>query len=823
MNEKMHQEPKEKVVIVGAVAGGASAAARARRLNEAAEIILFERGPDVSFANCGLPYHIGGEIKDRERLAVQTPDSLKAMLNVDVRVRHEVVAIDRANKQVEVRNLETGETSKTAYDKLILSPGAAPIRPPLPGIEDPRIMTLRNLQDMDRIKDQVASAKSVLVIGGGFIGLEVAEQVHHLNKEITLVELQEQVLPQMDVEMVKPVEESLLGMGVNLVLGDGIKSFESREDGLTAHLNSGRTVAADMVLLSIGVRPESSLAKAAGLELGPRGHIDVNEYMQTSDPAIYAVGDVVQVKDPILGGKTAIALGGPANRQGRVAADHIFLKEKARSYPGSIGTSIVRVFDVEAGTTGANSARLKREGVAFEVTTVTDFHHASYYPGAQDLTLRILWSPEDGRILGGQACGPRGVDKRLDVLATAIKGGLGIEDLEHLELAYAPPFGSAKDPVNIAAFAALNRRDCLMDTVDELPTDPNVQVVDVRPAIMSEVSPLANSLTIPLNDLRASLNKLDATRPVVTVCAKGKMSYFAARILQQHGFDVKSLSGGLKVRSKSDTPVSGGSLPVNKGVVETSGESSEPSLKVDLEVDACGLACPGPVLRLKEAVDGADPNTVIRVKASDSGFLRDFKSFCNSAGHDLLSIGKEDGGIVGVMRKTEEAKLPVEGIGGARNNNSTLVVFSQEMDKVMAALIISLGAKAMGGEASLFFTFWGLNALRKDQLEKPVKKGFMDKMFGWMLPQGVNRLPLSNMDFMGAGRKMMKDRMKSKNLPNLPGLLEEARKQGVRMIACGMSMEAMGIQAEELIDGVEFGGVADFLASSNNSDTNLFI
>lgn len=543
----MKNETKQGIVIIGGVAGGASAAARARRLDEGARITLIERGPDVSFANCGLPYHIGKEIEDRAKLSVQTPESLRAMLNIEILTRTEAVSIDRERKVVRIRNLRDGKESELGYGKLILCPGASPVKPPLPGIDLPGIQTLRNLEDMDRMKETVEGAGEVLVIGAGFIGLEMAEQLSRLGKEVTLVELVDQVLPQMDKEMVRAIEDELTGHGIRLVLGDGIAAFAKDGDGLKATLNSGREIKADAVLLSIGVRPESALAAGAGLETGKRGHIVTNRYMQTSDPDIYAAGDVCENADPILGGRSAVPLGGPANRQGRVAADHIMRGEAARPYPGSIGTAIVRVFGMAAGVTGCTEKRLKAEGIAYGTTTASDFQHASYFPGAVHLTLKILWEEENGRILGAQAFGPDGVDKRLDVLATAIRGRMTIEDLEHLELAYAPPFGAAKDPVNIAGFAALNQRDGLFKTLRSLKEVGDAQLIDVRPAPMAEENPIPGAVNIPLPTLRASLDRIDRNKPVVTVCFLGKMSYFAARILQQNGYEVTAHVGGIKV------------------------------------------------------------------------------------------------------------------------------------------------------------------------------------------------------------------------------------------------------------------------------------
>lgn len=805
-----------RIVVVGGVAGGASAAARARRQDEFADITIIERGPDVSFANCGLPYHIGGEIEDRKKLALQTPASLTKLLNLKVRSRTEAVSIDRSAKTLKVKQLDTGEEEDLVYDKLILSPGASPLAPPLPGIDLPGIYTLRNLQDMDRIKDAVAEAKNTLVIGAGFIGLEMAEQLRHLHKEVTLVELADQVLPQMDPEMVKPMEQDLRDHQVELILGDGIASFAQAEaGGLRATLNSGETLEADLIVLSIGVRPESGLAKEAGLEIGERGHIRSNEYLQTSDPDIYAVGDVCETLDPVMGGYAAVPLGGPANRQGRVAADHIVLGEKARPYPGSIGTAIVRAFNTAAGVVGASEKRLKHLGIDYDKTVVTDFHHASYYPGAVYVSVKILWEKDTGRLLGGQASGAQGVDKRLDVLATAIRAGMSVEDLEHLELSYAPPFGSAKDPVNVAGFSATNIRHGGCKATFGLPEDPNIQLVDVRPPEMVELNPIAGAINIPYPQMRSRLNELDKERPVVTICALGKTSYFASRILRQHGFDVSTHVGGLRLeRPPSFAPPPPAPVPP--------GEPRDP----DQRLDATGLACPGPIVKIKESAKLLSEGQTLEVIASDPGFANDFPAFCSANGYECLKVEKTSGAIVGLLRKpdaalrgaTDPSQSP-----SVSNQDATLVIFSQEMDKVMAGLVIANGAIAMGGQATLFFTFWGLNALRKPDAPSIKDKTMMDNMFGFMLPKGTPALPLSNMNFGGAGKKMMVDRMASKDLPNLEGLLADALKGGARLVACSMSMEAMGIRGEELIDGVEIGGVAEFLGSSSKSGTNLFI
>lgn len=869
-----------RVVIVGGVAAGASAAARARRLSESACVTVIERGPDVSFANCGLPYHIGGEIAERARLAVQTPESLARLLNLHVLTRTEALRIDRARKVVVVRSLSGGGAGgpgggrgvataeaevevaerEIAYDKLILAPGAAPLRPPLPGIDDPRVLTLRNLQDMDRIKTAAANVARVLVVGAGFIGLEMAEQLRRIGKTVTLAEAAPQVLPPLDPEIAAPVAETLRAEGVELVLGDGLAGFSTEGDALVAALQSGRRVAADLVVLAIGVRPESRLAAEAGLELGARGAIRVDAHMRTSDPDIYAAGDVVESVDRITGEAMNLPLGGPANRQGRVAADHIFRPDSAPVYPGHLGTAIVRVFDLAAGTTGWSEKRLAAAGRDYRATVVTDFQHASYFPGALPLMVKLLWSPEDGRLLGAQAVGADGVDKRLDVLATALAGGLTIDDLAQLELAYAPPFGGARDVVNTAAFAAQNLRDGLVRVVTAPP--PGRAVLDVRPRELAKLSPVPGATNIPFAELRSRLGELDGARPWVTVCALGKTSYFAARVLEQAGYDVVSLSGGLRVRpmraeTEGATPVPPSAANIAPAALATPARPAAVSAtakpaatspaEAEVALDCTGMACPGPLLRVKAACETLAPGAVLRVTASDPGFARDAEAFARSNGYEVLGIERAKGLVTARLRRRETeggagvgvgagggaggdagaSSLPTPGApsagAGVRRKGATVVVFSGEMDKVMAALVIANGAAAMGGTVTLFFTFWGINALRRERPVAVAGKSVLDRMFGRMLPRGLGALPLSKMNFGGVGRRLMTRQMAAKQLPNLPGLLGAARLAGVRLVVCTMSMEAMGIRAEELIDGVEFGGVADYLASAETSGTNLFV
>ncbi len=539
-----------KIVIVGGVAGGASAAARARRLSEDSEIVLVERGPDVSFANCGLPYYLGGTIADRQKLLVVTPERLEARMRLDVRVRSSVESIDRQAKTVSIHDLESGRIYDEAYDKLILAPGAAPLRPPIPGIDSPGVFTLRNLQDTDRIKAMLDSnIQQAVVVGAGFIGLELVENLLQLGIDTTIVELQDQVLPPFDKEMSTPLAELLTRRGVKLLLGESADRFETTDTGVVVHTKSGRALPAQLVALGIGVRPENKLAVDADLEVGPRGGIRVNDSLQTSDPNIYAVGDAIEVQDFVTGEPTQIPLAGPANRQGRIAADNVFGREVR--YRGTQGTAILGLFDQTAAMTGASEKSLQRSGIPFRMIYVHPANHAGYYPGAEQMTLKLLFDPESGRILGAQGIGGAGVDKRIDVLAIAIQAGMTVFDLEEVELAYAPQYGSAKDPVNMAGFVAagLLRGDhpqIDVATLMEQSPEERPLLLDVRTVEEYAAGHFPDAVNIPIDELRSRLDELPTDRQIAAYCQVGQRGYLATRVLLQAGYDVVNVSGGYK-------------------------------------------------------------------------------------------------------------------------------------------------------------------------------------------------------------------------------------------------------------------------------------
>ncbi len=542
-----------RVVIVGGVAGGASAAVRARRLSESAQIIVFERGPDVSFANCGLPYYIGGEIADRGKLLVVKPELLIERFRLDVRTRTEVTKIDRQRKVVHVHELATDRIYEEPYDKLILSPGAAPLRPPIKGINLPGVVTIRALEDVDRIKKIMAEGiQRAVVVGAGFIGLEVTENLVNQQIATTLVELQDQVLPPLDAEMAQPIADCLRRHGVDLRLGQSAEMFTERPEGIAVQLKNGDVIVAQLVILGIGVRPENKLAVESGLEVGPRGGIVVDAHMRTNDPDIYAVGDAVQVQGFVLNQPTQVPLGGPANRQGRIAADHIFGRDSR--YRGTQGTAIVKAFEQVAGLTGESEKSLRRAGRSFAKIYVHPGHHAGYYPGARPLTIKLLFDPGDGQVLGAQVVGEAGVDKRIDVLAMAIQGRMTVFDLEEVELAYAPQFGSAKDPINMAGFVAANivrgdYRQIYAENLEEMVGPARQQqavILDVRTEAEHTVQSIPGSLHVPLDSLRERLDEIPHKKPVIVYCAAGQRGYLATRLLNQCGFEAWNLAGGFK-------------------------------------------------------------------------------------------------------------------------------------------------------------------------------------------------------------------------------------------------------------------------------------
>lgn len=831
----------KRILIVGGVAGGASAAARARRLSETAEIIVFERSGNISFANCGLPYHIGEIIAERDRLLLQTPEAMKKRYNIDVRVLTEVVKIDRENKEVTARNLATGEEYTEAYDKLVLSPGAGPVTPPIAGADSDRVFTLRNIEDMDAIKKVVdhEHTKSAVVIGAGYIGIEMAEALVHRGIAVSLVELLPQVFAPVDPEIAAPLADHMAMHGVDLRLNTSVTGIKDKGDLLEIELSEGAPIEASLAIMAIGVRPESKLAVDAGLGLGSLKGISVNENMRTNDPDIYAVGDAVEVRDFVSEKNALIPLAGPANRQGRIAADNIF--GRPSTYKNTQGTAICKVFDLAVGITGQSEKALKRSERTYETIYVHPSHHAGYYPGAAQMTLKLIFDPADGTILGAQAVGPEGIDKRIDVIAVAIRAGLKVFDLADLELSYAPPFGSAKDPVNYAGFVASNviNGDMPVCHVEDVLNPGEDQVVlDVRTTGEVEGGTIPGAINIPVDLLRDCIGDLDKSKEYLVTCAVGIRGYLATRILMHNGFTARNLTGGYKTfkafgsitnkeQIKMDvTPISEKTEEIEKpeetaipenGVCKLVEAGKPEILKT---IDATGLQCPGPIMKLKSELESIEDGQAVAIASTDPGFTADIAGWCNSTGNQFGGIEAGDGKYTATVIKG--AAAAVQGGGANLSKNKTIVVFSNDFDRAMAAFIIANGAASMGSEVTLFFTFWGLNLLRRDKAV-PVNKNLVEKMFGMMMPRGAKKTVLSKMNMMGMGTKMMQGIMRKKNVSSLSELIDSARANGVRLVACTMSMDLMGIKKEELIDGIEEGGVAMYLNHAEQGNVNLFI
>lgn len=811
-------------LIIGGVAGGATVAARLRRMDEKANIILFERGKYVSYANCGLPYYIGDTINNREKLFVQTAKGFTDRFRIDIRTEQKVTAIRPDKKEVEIKNLSTGETYTETYDKLVLSPGAEPLRPSIEGIGSKKIFTLRNVPDTDTIKNYVntENPKRAIVVGGGFIGLEMAENLHDLGIQVDVVEMANQVMAPLDFSMAAIVHRQLTDKGVGLHLEDGVSRFEEKDGGVTVHLRSGKQIATDMVLLSIGVRPETKLAKDAGLAIGERGGITVNDYMQTSDANIYALGDAVEVRHLVTGQPALIPLAGPANKQGRIVADNIVFGNKEK-YPGSIGTSIAKVFDLTVAAAGANAKLLQRNNIPYISSYTHGASHAGYYPGAVPLSIKILFAPENGKLLGAQIVGFNGVDKRIEMLAQVIQRGGTVHDLAELEHAYAPPYSSAKDPVNMAGFVAeniLNKKSRIIQwrELAELPAD--TIRIDVRTHDEYKLGTIPGFINIPVDELREHLDELPKEKPIVVTCAVGLRGYLAYRILVQNGFKhVRNLSGGYKTWSVATAPIK--EIVSHKPEIPESTSYGNSDSQINLlKVDACGLMCPGPVMQLKKNYKALKIGEQLQITATDQAFGKDVTSWCKMTGAELVALENKNGVVAATIRKQEKtASCEI-----SRNNadNKTLIVFSDDLDKALASFVIANGAASTGKKVTMFFTFWGLNVIKK-QHKPTVTKDIFGKMFGWMLPTHSGKLKLSKMNMGGAGSWMMRLIMKRKRIDSLESLIQQAIDNGVEMIACTMSMDVMGVQKEELMDNVTLGGVASYLERAEEANVNLFI
>lgn len=818
-----------KIIIIGGVAGGATTAARIRRVDETAEIVLLEKGKYISYANCGLPYYIGGVIEEREKLFVQTPEAFSTRFRVDVRTENEVIFIDRKRKTVTVRQ-SSEDTYEESYDKLVISTGASPVRPPLPGIDLSGIFTLRNVADTDRIKEYINNhaPRRAVVVGAGFIGLEMAENLHAQGAQVSIVEMGNQVMAPIDFSMASLVHQHLMDKGVNLYLEQAVASFERDGKGLKVTFKNGQSISADIVILSIGVRPETNLARASELTIGPAGGIAVNNYLQTSDESIYAIGDVIEFRHPITGKPWLNYLAGPANRQGRIVADNV-LGAKI-PYEGSIGTSIAKVFDMTVASTGLPGKRLRQEEIDYISSTIHPSSHAGYYPDAMPMSIKITFDKKTGRLYGAQIVGYDGVDKRIDELALVIKHEGTVYDLMKVEQAYAPPFSSAKDPVALAGYVAEDiitgktnpvywreLRDIEME---------NKFLLDVRTPDEYSLGSLPGAMNIPLDELRDRLAELPKDKMIYTFCAVGLRGYLAYRILTQHGFDkVRNLSGGLKTYRAATAPIiireDAATVTDTVGTASASATANSPvSPAKTVRVDACGLQCPGPILKMKKTMDTLTSGERVEILSTDPGFPRDAAAWCSSTGNQLVSKETSGGKSVVVIEKGEPKACNI--VTSCEGKGKTFIMFSDDLDKALATFVLANGAAATGQKVTIFFTFWGLNVIKK--LHKPkTEKDIFGKMFGMMLPSSSMKLKLSKMSMGGIGGKMMRYIMNKKGIDSLESLRRQALENGVEFIACQMSMDVMGVKQEELLDEVTIGGVATYMERADHANVNLFI
>ena len=816
----------KKIVIIGGVAGGATAATRLRRLNETDQIILLEKGEYISFANCGLPYHVGGVIKERDNLLLQTVEGMHAQYDLDIRNFSEVTKINPETKSVTIYHHQTKETYEERYDQLILSTGAKAIVPPITGLATAtNVFSLRNIPDMDQIQAYIKTqnVQTATVIGGGFIGLEMMENLVELGIDVQLVEMAPQVMPNVDFELAQQIHQQINLHGVNLILNDGLK--EIQEAGKRLVLTSGQVLQSDLTILSIGVTPENTLAKEAGLTLGFRGGVKVDHHFQTSQKDIYAIGDMIEVTDFVTQEATHVPLAWPANRQGRLVAD--VLNGLPIHYPGTAGTSVAKVFELTIAATGNSERLLKQKGIDYQAIHLHPNSHAGYYPGASPIHLKLLFD-SSGKILGAQAIGTKGVEKRIDVIATAMRFGAKADELASIELSYAPPYSSAKDPVNLLGYTADNLLNQRVRTfqwheVDAL-LEKQAFFLDIREEFELATGKLANPTWIPLNQLRQRLTELPKDKMIYVYCQVGQRGYNAARLLMAHGFEVKNLDGGYKTykQAKYQLKLVTPKAPAVSTQTTNAPITNQPKAPM-IELDACGLQCPGPILKVKQAIDQMEDGQQLKIVASDFGFSADIAAWCENTGNTLLSSDLTNNQVNVLIEKGQvgSSDVPVltEGVLRETKEGATMVVFSGEMDKVLASMIIASGAAAMGKDVTIFFTFWGLSALKKQR----IKKSGLAKMFDMMLPKGAASLPISSMNMGGLGNKMIKHVMKQKNVESLPKMIEQANQLGVKFVACTMSMDIMGIEPAELYDFVEYGGVATYLGDSESANLNLFI
>ncbi|MEG2697177.1 MAG: DsrE/DsrF/DrsH-like family protein, partial [Cetobacterium sp.] len=728
--------------------------------------------------------------------------------NIDVRNNSEVVSIDAANRNVAVKKLN-GEIYMESFDSLVLAPGAKPILPNIEGIVSDKIFTLRNIKDMDMIKESLKNKniKNAVVIGGGYVGVETAENLKNLNIETTLIEASENILSPFDPEISNILEYEVINNGINLLLKERVIKFEESENSIKIYLESGKTLESELVILSIGVTPDTEFLKDSGLLLSEKGHIIVDEYLRTNFENIYALGDAILVNNLITDSQCFIPLAGPANRQGRIVANNIFgEKEK---YSGSLGTAILKVFDLTAASTGINEKILKNSNISYQKIYLHPNNHANYYPGATPLTIKVVFNKENKKILGAQCIGRAGVDKFIDVIATSLHFKGTIDDLKELELAYAPPFLSAKSPANMIGFIGdniLNNRlnEIYIDDLKHYDSSKHF-ILDVREEIELVTGFFENSVNIPLSELRDRVDEIPKDKEIWTYCAVGLRGYLSERFLSQNGYNVKNISGGYKIQPK-------------KPSIKKTVEKNEKILNQMDYLDLSGLSCPGPLVKIKENIDRLNEGEIFRAKVSDPGFYNDIQAWTKATNNKILSLKRDDVNIFVEILKGSSSKGIEDNEVIETKDGLTIVVFSGDLDKAIAAFIIANGALSMGKKVTIFFTFWGLSILKKKNIN--TDKSFIGKIFSFMLPKNSKSLPISKMNMFGAGPKMIRWIMGKKNIMSLEELMDEALKSGANLVACTMSMDVMGIKEEELIDNISFGGVGQYLGEADKANKN---
>jgi NADPH-dependent 2,4-dienoyl-CoA reductase/sulfur reductase-like enzyme/peroxiredoxin family protein/rhodanese-related sulfurtransferase/TusA-related sulfurtransferase len=818
-----------KIIIIGGVAGGATAGSRLRRNMENAEIILFEKGEHISYANCGLPYYIGDEIKSREKILLQTPQSFKSRFNIDVRVMQEVILIDRNNKKVCVKKLDTNQEYWESYDKLVLAPGAIPFIPQIKGIESKKIFSVRDVADTDHLKNYLKTTNSnnpkhAVILGGGFIGLELAENLSNLGIVVTIIEMADQLITPLDIEMASFVHAHLKQKNIQFFLKQEVTSISEDKDRLKITLKNDLEIMTDMMIVSIGVRPLTKLAVDSGLVLGKTNGISVNEYMQTSDENIFACGDAVETWDPILKIKRIIPLAGPANKQARIIANNIAfgLTEK---FNGSVATAIAKIFDINIASTGFNEKFLKQNNVKYKSTIIHSSSHASYYPGALPISIKLIFSEPDGKIFGAQAVGYDKVDKTIDIISFAIQNSMTINDLTQFEHTYAPPFSSAKSPVNMIAFVAENILTNKVKTISYLDvknindSTENIFLLDVRTAHEFSIGKIDGASNIPVDEIRKRLAEIPKDKKIYVYCAVGLRGYIACRILMQNGFDAYNVAGGYKTLESMNEN------QANERIVEEVKKSVSTEDDAPFYIDAKACQCPGPILKLNETLNKLNDGDIVTIEATDQGFFKDVKAWCNVTKNELINLESTKGVITAVIKKAEkncDIQSSEKFEKCEKMDNKTIIVFDDSLDKALASFVIANGALSMGKKVTMFFTFWGLNVIKKKSTVK-TKKDIFAKMFSMMLPKNSKQLELSKLNMFGIGPIMMRFIMKNKNIDSLELLIDQALKNGVTLLACQMSMDVMGIKKEELLDDAVIAGVATYLEETEKSNLNLFI